>query len=197
MRVGEDDFRRRYAELSDEALLTLDREQLVYLARACYDDELNTRGLHREPEPVRELTEEPTLGDDEMLSAETFLFLDEAELAREFLQSAGITCYIENENALRMIWAWSYFLGGLRLMVPASMLLEANAILAETCSHEELTRAAGIEEDGRVGFDADISRFPLHGRGGWRTKAVLVLAILCSPSVDRLQLIYVWLSNGT
>jgi hypothetical protein len=40
MKVDEDDFRLRYAELSDEGLLSINREELVDLARQCYDEEL-------------------------------------------------------------------------------------------------------------------------------------------------------------
>ena len=43
MQVDLDDFRRRYTELSDEALLELDRDELVDLARDCYDAELARR----------------------------------------------------------------------------------------------------------------------------------------------------------
>jgi hypothetical protein len=47
LQIDLDDFRRRYEELSDEALLELDRDDLVDLARDCYDAELARRGLRR------------------------------------------------------------------------------------------------------------------------------------------------------
>ncbi|HEX5226705.1 MAG TPA: hypothetical protein VFW44_03305 [Bryobacteraceae bacterium] len=45
MNVSEEDFKRRYAELSDDGLLSLDREDLVDIARRCYDEELERRGI--------------------------------------------------------------------------------------------------------------------------------------------------------
>lgn len=60
MKVSEDDFRRRYAELNDEGLLSIDPEALVDVARRCYDDELTKRGLQarshggQEPEGARD-----------------------------------------------------------------------------------------------------------------------------------------------
>jgi hypothetical protein len=45
MKVDEDDFRRRCAELSDEGLLSLNREEFVEVARRRYDEELARRRL--------------------------------------------------------------------------------------------------------------------------------------------------------
>ncbi len=45
MNVDESDFERRYADLSDEGLLSINREDLIDRARQCYDRELAIRGL--------------------------------------------------------------------------------------------------------------------------------------------------------
>jgi hypothetical protein len=45
MNTDADDFRWRYAELSDEGLLLINREDLVEVARQSYDQELEMRGL--------------------------------------------------------------------------------------------------------------------------------------------------------
>ena len=45
MNVDVSDFRQRYAHLSDEGLLSINREDLIDTARQCYDHELATRGL--------------------------------------------------------------------------------------------------------------------------------------------------------
>src|ERR1017187_7718324 len=45
MMVSVEDFRRQYADLSDEALLDVDRQDLVEMARACCDEELARRRL--------------------------------------------------------------------------------------------------------------------------------------------------------
>jgi hypothetical protein len=49
MKVSVEDFRRQYAGLSDEALLDVDRQDLVEMARACYDEELARRRLKAAP----------------------------------------------------------------------------------------------------------------------------------------------------
>ena len=62
MKVSAEDFRRQYAGLSDEALLDVDRRDLVEVARTCYDEELARRQLKapspaaaaRAPEPHEE-----------------------------------------------------------------------------------------------------------------------------------------------
>ena len=45
MKMSAEDLRRQYADLSDEALLDVDRQDLVELARTCYDEELARRHL--------------------------------------------------------------------------------------------------------------------------------------------------------
>ena len=53
MKVGHNDFVERFAELSDAGLLSINRDELVDLARQCYDSEVARRGLQGEPD-VRE-----------------------------------------------------------------------------------------------------------------------------------------------
>ena len=66
MKVSVEDFRRQYAGLSDEALLDVDRHDLVELARACYDEEVARRKLKvaapapaHAPEPHGEIENSP------------------------------------------------------------------------------------------------------------------------------------------
>lgn len=47
MAFDTEQLRRQYAELTDDALLEMDRGELVDAARRCYDDELAQRGLRR------------------------------------------------------------------------------------------------------------------------------------------------------
>ena len=58
MKVSVEDVRRQYAELSDEALLDIDRQDLVELARKCYDEELARRQL-KTGAPARAAQEAP------------------------------------------------------------------------------------------------------------------------------------------
>jgi hypothetical protein len=141
LQVDLEDFRRRYAELSDEALLELDRDELVDLARDCYDAELAGRGLRRVSPPATEVPDHGELVEGDLVEAARFSFSSEADLARALLESAAIPCYLENEFAGKTLGAAD----GLRLLVPASLLENAREILAARVSEEELIAQAEAE----------------------------------------------------
>jgi len=46
LEIDPEEFKRRYADLSDEGLLSIDRADLIELARTYYDAEVASRGLH-------------------------------------------------------------------------------------------------------------------------------------------------------
>ena len=136
MQVDLDDFRRRYAELADEALLELDRDELVDLARDCYDAELARRGLIRSSPPATEVQDQ-----GELVELARFSSSSEADLAKALLESAAIPCYLENEVAGKTLGVTD----GLRLFVPASLLDSAREILDAPVSDEELIAQAEVE----------------------------------------------------
>jgi hypothetical protein len=141
LQVDLDDFRRRYAELSDEALLELSRDDLVDLARDCYDAELARRGLRRSSSspPATEMQDQ-----GELTEVARFSSSFEADLAKELLGSAAIPCYLENEFAGRTLRGADGFL---RLFVPATLLENAREILNSPVSDEELTAQAEAEPE--------------------------------------------------
>ena len=55
--------------------------------------------------------------------------LTEAMVARGALESAGIFCFLRDENVVRMDWAYSNAVGGIILQVSAEDLEEATALL--------------------------------------------------------------------
>jgi hypothetical protein len=138
LHVDLDDFRHRYAELSDEALLELDRDDLVDLARDCYDAELSRRGLRRTSSspPATEAQDH-----GELVEAAIFSSSSEADLARALLESAAIPCYLENEFAGKTLRVSD----GFRLFVPATLLENAREILNSPVSDEELIAQAEAE----------------------------------------------------
>lgn len=140
MQVDLDDFRRRYAELSDEALLELDRDELVDLARDCYDAELARRGLRRNSSSPP-ATERQDHG--ELIEAAIFSSSSEADLARALLESAAIPCYFENEFAGKTLRVSE----GFRLFVPTTLLENAREILNSPVSEEELIAQAEAEPE--------------------------------------------------
>ena len=134
MQVDLDDFRRHYAELSDEALLELERDELVELARDCYDAELARRGLRRSSPQETEVQDQ-----GELVEAARFSSPSQADLAKALLESAAIPCFLENEVAGRALRV------GFQLFVPASLLETAREILDATVSDEELIAQAEAE----------------------------------------------------
>jgi lambda repressor-like predicted transcriptional regulator len=70
LKAGHNDFGERFAELSDAGLLSINRDDLVDLARECYDSEVARRGLQceldvrEEPKPFLELVEVVDTKDD-------------------------------------------------------------------------------------------------------------------------------------
>jgi hypothetical protein len=145
VQVNPDDFKRHYALLSDDALLEIDRDELVDAARPYYDAELAERKLAlpdaEESVPIAASSEEPpnATADGPQLVA-TYLSLDEANFARGLLQSADIACSLENEYGAQ--WAGN---GALRLMVPALAYDRACEILETEISEEDLIAQAEAE----------------------------------------------------
>jgi hypothetical protein len=101
-------LRRQYAELTDEALLEMDRHELVEAARQCYDEELVLRGL-RAPKPPHDAASEETDLDFEqgeepawLADAMTAMSAVGGEVsvvdAKRVLDRAGIPCYITDRE---------------------------------------------------------------------------------------------------
>jgi hypothetical protein len=136
-------FRRRYAELSDEGLLSINRKDLTEVAQQHFDAEVAERGLLYSESP-NDVKSDP---DEELLLVGTFLSLEEADLVRGLLRSADIPAFLENEHTS----AWTGH-GGLRLMVPTSFLEQAKEVLETRISDEDLLAqaeaAAPIEPQG-------------------------------------------------
>ena len=128
MKVNIADIRRQYAELSDEGLLELNRDDLVDQARQCYDAELAHRGL---------TAEEPFRAQDLVIAA-TYGTASEAQLARALVRGAGIPAYLSNENVTGINPLMTNALGGLDLLVPAGALDSAREVLASRVSDSEL-----------------------------------------------------------
>ena len=133
------DLRKYYAGLSDDALLALRREELVEAARECYDAELARRNLAAVTGAAP--------GDEDLVEVDdSFLYQDEAALARALLEAEGIPCYLANENTLRINWMSSNLLGGLKLMVPRTFLDQAREVLAARFSDDELAAEAEAQK---------------------------------------------------
>jgi hypothetical protein len=130
--VPADEFRQYYAGLSEEGLREIDRADLTDVARACYDDELASRGLTIErDQPVAP-------ADDTPWAALDTLPLSEVRLAGVLLDSAEIPWRVESEGADPG--------AGQILFVPEPLLEQAREVLGTEISDEELIAQAEAEE---------------------------------------------------
>jgi PhnB protein len=120
MRINVDDIRRQYAELSDEALLEVDRNDLVEVARTCYDEELARRNL-KSGAPRR-------ADSDEFVVAATFVSQEDAKAAHGLLIGDGIRAKLAG--------------GGLTVLVPGTLVEDAHALLDAQVPEDQLAEAA-------------------------------------------------------
>jgi hypothetical protein len=128
--------RRLYARMSDADLKNIKRRDLADLARKCYDQEVARRALDLTPTPA-----EPKPKDD-LVSVATFIFPDEAKLARALLESASIPAYLENEHTLAANWMLTNAIGGLHLLVPSTLAEDAREVLRSKVSDKDLAAQA-------------------------------------------------------
>ena len=136
--------------LSDEALLALDRAELVEVAQQVYDQELRSRRLTAEPGEDESANHElddvkglkPRWLDDAACAAVFASYHggssgSDAEGARDLLEAAGIPFYIDVQKADRSdgdTKSQSEF----RLLVPGKLNLEAVSLLDKEIFNAEL-----------------------------------------------------------
>ena len=141
MKFSADDFRRLYAEMPDEELRSLVKEELTAVARQCYDEEVKRRGLPAagavrravrpvprpavvapEPEPMQPVDPEETdqEAEEDLAAAGIFSSREEARAAKARLQSSAIPAFLEDDTHAG---------GGFRLLVAISYVAEAREVL--------------------------------------------------------------------
>ena len=142
-----------YAALSDGELQQLAREtgSLTDEARAALALEMSRRDISFQG-PAEAPAEAPAEGEDsaparaelrDLLTIRQFRDLPQALLAKSVLDSAGIECFLGDDNLIRMDWLWSNLLGGIKLRVRqedalvASRLLEGGSVEGDPESSEK------------------------------------------------------------
>lgn len=128
-----------YAALTDGELQQLAREgtSLTEEARAALAEEMSRRGMPADACDLasggQDSTPHQRAEMRDLLTIRQFRDLPEALLAKSALDSAGIECFLGDDNLIRMDWLWSNLLGGIKLRVRqedgivASRLLEGAA----------------------------------------------------------------------
>lgn len=121
-----------YASLTDGELQQIAREaeSLTDEARVALRREMSSRRMPTEvadQEDSSRPSGHPEMRD--LLTIRQFRDLPEALLAKSVLDSAGIECFLGDDNLIRMDWLWSNLLGGIKLRVRQEDALVASRLL--------------------------------------------------------------------
>jgi Putative prokaryotic signal transducing protein len=166
---GEDELAQTYRSASDNELLdlALAYDSLTDVAQNALRVEFERRGL--EPPEIQEIPEAPPTAEYQQLATiQQYRELADAQVAKGALESAGIPCYLRDENALRMQWVWSNLLGGVRLQVNEQDRDAARDVLSQPIPEQ-------IQLDGDIPYDQphcprcgslDIHYQAIHERAG-------------------------------
>jgi hypothetical protein len=123
-----------YAAMSDGELRELAREaaSLTDEARMALASEMERREISAEEPGDAEDPSEAILPEREfrdLLTIRQYRDVPEALLAKSVLESAGIECFLGDDNLIRMDWLWSNLLGGIKLRVRREDALVASRLL--------------------------------------------------------------------
>jgi hypothetical protein len=148
---------RTYAGMSDAELLHLARapESLTEIAWEVLEDEMDRRSLDTDEDADEEGIGEADLNDREKLeirelvTIRQFRDLPEALLAKGSLESAGIECFLADENLVRLDWFISNFVGGIKLRVKAQDAANAHKILEEPILEGLYVQGVGLYQQPR------------------------------------------------
>jgi hypothetical protein len=104
--------------MSDEELRQLasaSEDELTEDAQDALDEELDRRGIEVEAPELPET--QPELQLSKLATIAKFRDTPEALLAKGALESAGIECFLGDDNVVRLDWFISNFIGGIKLRV--------------------------------------------------------------------------------
>ena len=120
-----------YSRMTDGELATIaqDAASLTDLARLVLKEEIGRRGV-LETADVEELPVAMDVVESrDVVTLRKFRDMPEALLAKGSLDSAGIECWLADDNMVRLDWFYSNLLGGIKLQVKQEDAEVANEIL--------------------------------------------------------------------
>ena len=123
-----------YASLEEGELEEIagDANALTELAREALRSEMLRRGMQA---PPREKEDSKIAGSEREHSGPVMVGRyrgsGEAMIAKSMLDSAGIECFLGDENLVRIDWFYSNLIGGIKLMVRAEDAETARKLLEE------------------------------------------------------------------
>lgn len=139
MKADLDDFRRLYSSLNDEALLNVDRDELVPVAQQVYDAELSARGLDALAEEEEAAPTQNAFGEN-LVEIAAFDNPSEASVARSLLRIAEIPCMLSTD--LPLTSSVLNVATDVKLFVPPEFVDQANEVLDHEISDEDLAAQA-------------------------------------------------------
>jgi hypothetical protein len=136
-RLAESYFRMSDGEIEN---LAEDSTSLTDVARQVLTDEMIRRGLGHVQQNVEQNPPPAETADSvdfqKLVTIRKFRDLHEAWMAKGSLNSAGIECFLVDDNMVRMDWFISNFLGGVKLQVRAEDRHAADEILDQPLSED-------------------------------------------------------------
>ena len=148
-----------YADMTDGELQRLARnaESLTELAWDALEDEMDRRHLELPDDefPGNEFSSDcppqphQQMEMRELVTIRQFRDLPEALLAKGSLESAGIECFLADDNLVRLDWFISNFIGGIKLNVRAADAPNAQKLLDEPILEGLYVQGVGLYEQPR------------------------------------------------
>jgi len=141
-------FAATYAAMTDGELQRLagDSASLTDPAWEALEDELDRRHLELPAEPT---TPSPGVDLRKLVTIRQFRDLPEALLAKGSLESAGIQCFLRDDNLVRLDWFISNFIGGIKLAVQPEDADNARQLLDEPILEGLYVEGIGLYEQPR------------------------------------------------
>jgi hypothetical protein len=130
--MAEQNFREFYRSLTESELLRIAEawSSLTEEAKFALQAELTQRGIEfRESLPSEK--DDPSDLYRELVTIRRYRDLSEAIVARGVIESAGIFCFLKDENFVRLDWQMSNLIGGISLQVSKEDVEAAEAILQQ------------------------------------------------------------------
>lgn len=137
-----------YASMKDGELLELARhpESLTEAASDALEEELDRRRLDV---PVEDTVATQVVDLRALVPIRQFRDLPEALLAKGCLESAGIQCFLRDDNMVRLDWFISNFIGGIKLCVKPEDVETALQLLDEPILEGLYVHGVGLYEQPR------------------------------------------------
>ena len=143
---------RLYRTMSDEELGKAGQEpgELTDWAFEALREEMKERGLDWAgkdmPLPSQMVHSEPVEDPgNRPIVVRRYRDMPQAFVEKSVLEDAGIECFLQDDNVVRMDWLWSNAMGGIKLVVRQKDVEEAESILSQGPSDAEESRNTSKE----------------------------------------------------